>query len=1006
MQQQQQQTTSGAVATAILAKKEKRKSWRDKNHQNPDEGPDNEVPDTSDTISQASFKSAYSKGMSSAKSLESITSINDTKSMITACSGDSFGNENDVEDDERALTPTESECTNDHLKSHLRRLKEENSKLKEEKQRLTSKHDPKDGKEFTLVQELQERLAEAENIIQDYRDENTVLKCELRDINAPILQNGNGHSNGSGNEYNYKLKETESLCEELMIENENLKSDIRDLQQEIEEMQDQYREEEIEEFRELQRELEQNAKNCRVLQFKLRKAERQRDSAETERDHVQLKLKEFSKGGDPSALDYTRQKELESELRIAKEVSVRLHNELEAAEEKRCKLEDEIFYYKEKCRELQTQHKWRETRNKADQAAKRHSQEIVEAIDMPTDELRKELRDVLERENDLREQLRFTEEDLKRSRSKLTEMENENEELLQKLVRLTETANRTGQRRPPITRSARMLEMEIDLVKKLQDKSGENGYQLNAELEKDLGRLMSTIHELEKKNSDLTQQLKKQSTTEFAGSLKIASAPSSPIIGKEKSLQVELRNEQEKRKELEIEIAEYKSLIAKSDNQKVTVIQKSILGLQVELRNEQEKRKELEIEIAEYKSLIAKSDNQKLIAMATKVELLQNQLLLANDRCNALHKKALKESITDTSKYADSLKQRCEALEKQLSEEKSNKIYEKMKKSDNHDASPTSDEIEHCCVVLASIEAQTNRLAKQVDKIDSNGQKDQRRRSLTLDNSAAIVGELANVLSEIKGLKDMLHNYKISNPNYIRESPERDSAALTAKICEQCEEKLKNIESMKDEIAFYKKKNKELTNQVLQTEDRWSREIEKQTHGYRSQIHALDTNLGEVQKKLDEQIHFTESINAQLSEKKRSLDEEKMRAAKLQTDLEEKQKALQTLEKEQHALREWEIKYKKLEKLFDQEKSKFDADRLRIKSDTAVLKKRTDEAVADLGELAFVFERFDKSDSFFAEKLRNSHQRREIMWNEERQRLEKEMIELREKIGKDSNNDF
>lgn len=38
-------------------------------------------------------------------------------------------------------------------------------------------------------------------------------------------------------------------------------------------------------------------------------------------------------------LDIIRIRELESELRIAKEISVRLHNELENAEEKRYKLE-------------------------------------------------------------------------------------------------------------------------------------------------------------------------------------------------------------------------------------------------------------------------------------------------------------------------------------------------------------------------------------------------------------------------------------------------------------------------------------------------------------------------------------------------------------------------------------------------------------------------------------------------------------------------------------------
>lgn len=36
--------------------------------------------------------------------------------------------------------------------------------------------------EESLIELLEERLTEAENCIQDYRDENTVLKCELREL--------------------------------------------------------------------------------------------------------------------------------------------------------------------------------------------------------------------------------------------------------------------------------------------------------------------------------------------------------------------------------------------------------------------------------------------------------------------------------------------------------------------------------------------------------------------------------------------------------------------------------------------------------------------------------------------------------------------------------------------------------------------------------------------------------------------------------------------------------
>lgn len=75
-----------------------------------------------------------------------------------------------------------------------------------------------------------------------------------------------------------KLQAAEQLCEELMDETEDYKKEIRALEEEIEEMQDNFREEQADEYRDLKRELEQTAKNCRVLQFKLKKAERRSDA--------------------------------------------------------------------------------------------------------------------------------------------------------------------------------------------------------------------------------------------------------------------------------------------------------------------------------------------------------------------------------------------------------------------------------------------------------------------------------------------------------------------------------------------------------------------------------------------------------------------------------------------------------------------------------------------------------------------------------------------------------
>lgn len=90
--------------------------------------------------------------------------------------------------------------------------------------------------------------------------------------------------------------------------------------------QDVYREDDIEEFRDLQRELEQTAKNCRVLQFKLRKIEREKEQAESDRRHLEEKLKDMgtstaeAQATSAEYFDNRRCRELESELRIAKEV--------------------------------------------------------------------------------------------------------------------------------------------------------------------------------------------------------------------------------------------------------------------------------------------------------------------------------------------------------------------------------------------------------------------------------------------------------------------------------------------------------------------------------------------------------------------------------------------------------------------------------------------------------------------------------------------------------------
>uniref|UniRef100_A0A0N4ZQ97 Protein SOGA3 n=1 Tax=Parastrongyloides trichosuri TaxID=131310 RepID=A0A0N4ZQ97_PARTI len=974
------------------SKSEKRRSFNDHTKGSNECGDDNDE----DTASLMSYKSAYSKGLSSAKSFESIISNMDTRSMVTAVSGS-------MEDDDRAVTPTEDNnitistiIADDKkdLERDVARLTEEVRKLKMERDRwVNQKCGTVEGSEAeqSLIEFLEERLLEAENTIQDYRDENTVLKCELRELqeNEPIIEN----SIPKESEMHVKLTTTENLCDELMQENEMLKADVRELQQEIEEMQDQYREEEIEEFRELQKELETNAKNCRVLQFKLRKTERLKDQLQAEKENSEMKLKEIltAKGANGSEsnvnikLDQFKLKELESELRIAKEVSIRLHTDLEAAEQKRYKMEDEIFYLKEKVRELQTQNKWREQRNKVEQAAKRASLELTEAA-LSGNDATKELRDVLEREIDLREQLKFMEEDLKRTQNKLHDVENENEELLRKLTKMSQSSN--NRNRAPMTRS---------VSDSLNDDKEEK-------LLSEIQELKEKIKNSEKKNLNLAKKLleyeietTKKSHAEAEALAKIAEKKDidNPDIKNDITRILSIISNLDKRNnELKEEICTFSKRQSPPKSPTPGLLNKEKIHLQGLIREEQEKNKKLENELFELKQIIGKSDNQKLISIASKVDVLTNKLALANDRYNALIKRASSptksnNNSSDSNHIVDALNDRIIELEGKLSEKKANIDYGIINNNDKLKQT-SGDEIEECCEVLASIEAQTNRIFKQVEKLEPSLNKEERRRSISKDAGAAIVCELSNVMDELSSVHQLLESHKLANPDaFGRKNIDNLDVKNNKDIadCDGCKMLLENNENQKTEIEFYKKKNKDLTNQVLQTEDRWTMEIEKQRTQFEKDHDKLRQQLDDQKKRYDEQKHLIESFKTNITEKDKIISEKDMKCVRLTQEIQDKLKQILESEKEMKQWKEYEIKYKKLENIYESEKEKIKAERSKFKLEMSLLRKRSEETLADI------------------EKLRESHQRREIMWNKEREKLENEINNLRKLLSKRGNDD-
>ncbi|XP_027144136.1 protein SOGA1 isoform X2 [Larimichthys crocea] len=112
--------------------------------------------------------------------------------------------------------------------------------------------------------------------------------------------------------------------EELRSENDYLKDEMEELRSEMLEMRDMYMEEDVYQLQELRQQLEQANKTCRILQYRLRKAERR-------------SLRVAQTGQVDGELIRT----LEQDVKVAKDVSIRLHSQLDTVEKKRSRLEQE-----------------------------------------------------------------------------------------------------------------------------------------------------------------------------------------------------------------------------------------------------------------------------------------------------------------------------------------------------------------------------------------------------------------------------------------------------------------------------------------------------------------------------------------------------------------------------------------------------------------------------------------------------------------------------------------
>ncbi|XP_053570900.1 microtubule cross-linking factor 1 isoform X2 [Bombina bombina] len=284
--------------------------------------------------------------------------------------------------------------------------------------------------------------------------------------------------------------------DELRSENDYLKDEIDELRAEMEEMRDSYLEEDVYQLQDLRRELDRANKNCRILQYRLRKAE-------------QKSIKVAQTG----QVDGELIRSLEQDLKVAKDVSVRLHHELENVEEKRIKAEDENELLRQQIIEMevskQALHNELE-RARESQLKRRGSRELHKDKKTPSQE----------DSADLKCQLMFAKEEAALMRKKMARLGKEKDDLEQELEKYKSIygdvdcplpIGETGG--PPSTREAE-LKLRLKLV------------------EEEANILGRKIVELEVENRGIKgemEDLRCQYEKEFLSREYVSSIPTSPF---------------------------------------------------------------------------------------------------------------------------------------------------------------------------------------------------------------------------------------------------------------------------------------------------------------------------------------------------------------------------------------------------------------------------------------------------------------------------------------------
>ncbi|XP_017111397.1 myosin-2 heavy chain isoform X1 [Drosophila elegans] len=438
---------------------------------------------------------------------------------------------------------------------------------------------------------LQQKLNEMKEQLERVNEDKRRLNLRMKEL----------ENKGSESELRRKLQAAEQICEELMEENQSAKKEILNLQAEMDEVQDTFRDDEVKAKTSLQKDLEKATKNCRILSFKLKKSDRKIETLEQERQ------------SSFNAELCNKVKKLEEELRFSNELTRKLQAEAEELRNPG----------KKKAPMLGVLGK----STSADAKITRESLTRGGSQEDPQ-HLQRELQDSIERETDLKDQLKFAEEEAEHMRKKVTRFEDENESLMMQLKKMA-TRSRSRKLSPTPHPHRLAPEVHADRDEGISDEDDPAELRILLELnEQEASILRLKVEDLEKENAEskkyvreLQAKLRQDSSNGSKSSLLSFGTSSSAAEKKVKVLNEELAQLRRTLLEKEQAADTLKAQLSKLDtieaeNEKLAKENKRLLAL----RKASEKNGEVDQKVKESLAL-AQRERDELTARLKRMQL-------------------------------------------------------------------------------------------------------------------------------------------------------------------------------------------------------------------------------------------------------------------------------------------------------------------------------------------------------------------------------------------------